>query len=166
MQPAQGSIGTQGAPGMQVYPLPAVLPPAQMGEDPFLRDGAGQILDGGAGVLLLPRVDDGLRAQPAQHPPHPAELCRRNHEGHPASPPFGLHPEFAPFLGAIVHDNVAHNPGPEVGHRRASGTAIGQLLAANHIGPIILVPQSPTGAGRFRGAAFPRSCMIVRVIVG
>jgi hypothetical protein len=44
---------------MQKYPLPAVLPPAQMGEDPFLRDGTGQILDGGAGVLLLPWVDDG-----------------------------------------------------------------------------------------------------------
>jgi hypothetical protein len=51
-------------------------------------------------------VDDGLRPQPAQHPTHPAELCRRNHEGHPASHNFGLHPEFAPFLGAIIRASV------------------------------------------------------------
>lgn len=51
-------------------------------------------------------VDDGLRPQPAQHPTHPAELCRRNHEGHPAFHNFGLHLEFAQFPGAIIRASV------------------------------------------------------------
>src|SRR5580692_4303606 len=136
-----------------------------MGEDPLLLDVTGQILDGGARVLLLAWVDDGLRPQPAQHPTHAAELGRRHHEGHPVSSQFGFHPKFAPLLVAIVQYDVAHNPGYEVGRCGASGTAIGPLLAANHVGPINLVPQSATEAGRFRSATFARASMIVRVIV-
>jgi hypothetical protein len=47
---------------MEVHPVLAVLPPAQVGEDVFLPNLAGQPLDGGASMLLLARVDDRLRS--------------------------------------------------------------------------------------------------------
>ena len=50
---------------MKVHILGALLPPSEVSEGPLLLDLTGEPLDGGASMLLLAWVNDGLRAESA-----------------------------------------------------------------------------------------------------
>jgi hypothetical protein len=45
-------------------------------------------------------------------------------------------------LVAVVPDDVAHNPGTKVSHRRAPHPAIGQLIPADYVRPAVLVQRA------------------------
>src|SRR6266567_6091877 len=98
-------------------------------------------------MLLLTRIEDRLRSQFLQHPAHPGELRRGHCEGQPLSPQFGFQAEIAPLLRAIVADDIAHNPGREVGHRGAFPTTILQLFPADHVRPPERIPWRAGGSG-------------------
>src|ERR1035438_9602765 len=139
----QRSVDTQRATRMEVHPVRAVLPPAEVSENPFLPNLAGQPLNSGTRMLLLARVDDGLRAESLQHPTHPGELHRGHGEGQRLSRHFGLQAELAPLLVPIVHDEIAYDAGTEIGEGSDFGTALFGPFDAHHSRAALLVARKP-----------------------
>jgi len=66
-------------------------------------------------MLLLARINDRLRPEPAQYPVHAAELRRRYRENQYASSQFGFHCEFPLLLFTVVEQEIPDNSGGEIG---------------------------------------------------
>ena len=137
-----------------------------MGEDVFLPDGAAQPLDGGARMLLPARVDDRLGAQLMQHPAHARELRRRHRKGVLAPSPLGFHVKLAPRFGIVVQDQIAYDPGREVGYRGDLPAAIVEPLTAHHLTSPQLVARRPGPAMRHCRGTVLCGRIPVGVVVG
>jgi hypothetical protein len=102
---------------MQIHPIAIVLSPPQMTKTMLLVDGAGQILDGGACMLLLAGVNDRPGAESLQHPPHRAEIRGRYLHYLLLLPNFCLDYETAVLLNAIIPNTVGYDLSAETGYR-------------------------------------------------
>jgi hypothetical protein len=129
-----------------------VLAPPQVSENPFLPYLAGQPLDGGTSLLLLTRVDDRLRAESLQHPAHRGELYCSHRKGQGLSRYFGLQAELAPLSVPLVHDQIAYDPGMEIGDRSDSGTTVFQSFDAHHARAASLVTHPPGNGAELLGS--------------
>jgi len=92
----------------------------------------------------------------AQHPAHPAELCRGHNAGDLLSCHFGLYTEIAPLLGVIVQNDVSHNTGAEIGDRDEFYMAVSQLFPTDHFTSPLLIrshsrPTMRVNRGSSRG---------------
>jgi hypothetical protein len=104
-----------------------------MSKDVFLGDKAGQRLDGLTCVLLLSRVDDRPGTEAWEHPRHPAELCRWEHESDSPPVQFGFELKIPSATGIVVKQEVPHDPGGEVGEGCDFHMAIGQHFVPDHL---------------------------------
>ena len=83
-------------------------------------------------MLLLARIGNRLRPEPLRHPAHSRELRRRDHKGELVFSQFGFHADLASLFGVIVEDEVAHDPGTEVGKDRVFDAPVIEVLSADH----------------------------------
>src|SRR5271154_1380857 len=100
-------------------------------------------------MLLLTRIDDGLRSKLVEHPAHPAELRSRQREHDPLSFDLGFHSEMAPLRPAIVKHDVAHNPSVKACQHRRLQAGL-PTFYPDKVGAASLVP----GCGESLGAEF------------
>jgi hypothetical protein len=146
---------------MEIQPITIVLSPSEMCENVFLPDLAGERLYGGARMLLLARIDDGLRAQLVQQPAHPTKLRGWNYEGEHPSGDFRFDTKFTSLAGVVLQHDVPHNSGDEVSHGSELHTAVVQVFPSHHSGPSFLVLHRAGGVARHGGGTLSRSGELV-----
>jgi hypothetical protein len=116
-------------------------------------------------LLLLTRIQDRLRAELIQDPAHAAELGCGHHESDLLTRKFSFDPELAPRLYVIVQNEIAHDPGTEVGRRGEFQTAIVQLFPANHLAPPFLIRRGTRPKMGERTASLWHREILVRIVV-